>query len=174
MIVTTQSWKKLFLFCFGLAAGVSFCMKWMEADFWAGNEKFTILGLELFYTKDKVAGLLAGLGAPVKMILRYHLWFDFAFTAGVYPCIAALCMMAKEKARAVVIKKVLYALAALQLIAWTADIIENCYLLSWIRQPLIDDKIFRWYHAIVLLKWIIIIAALLVSIPMALRKNKSR
>lgn len=172
MIVTTQSWKKLLLFCLGLAASVAFCMKWMESDFLAGQEKFTILGLELFYSKDKVAGLLAALDAPVKTILRYHLWFDFAFTAGVYPGIAAVCMIAKQKARAGLIKRILHILAALQLMAWAADIIENYFLLRWIRQPLISDELFGWYHFVVILKWGIIIIALLLSIPLALRRNR--
>ena len=28
----SSPWNRLFLFCFGLALGTSFCMKWMESD----------------------------------------------------------------------------------------------------------------------------------------------
>ena len=78
-------WKKLFIFCLGLAMASAFCMKWMESDFWVGDEKFDILGLELFYPAKKVAAILSGIDPHVKTILGYHLSFDFAFMAGVYP-----------------------------------------------------------------------------------------
>ena len=94
---TASHWKKLFLFCLGLALGTSFCMKWLERSFYANDELFTIMGLELFYPKEKLIAILTGMDAHVKAILRFHLHFDFAFMAGVFPGIAAACMMAKEK-----------------------------------------------------------------------------
>jgi hypothetical protein len=33
-------------------------MKWMENDLFTNGEKFSILGLELFYPKEKVIGIL--------------------------------------------------------------------------------------------------------------------
>src|SRR3979490_3145055 len=97
MNLSYRRWKKLFLFCLGLSAGTAFCMKWMETDLWVNGEKFTIMGLELFYTKEKVMTVLAGLDGHVRTILNYHLHFDFAFMAGIYPGITALCMIAGEK-----------------------------------------------------------------------------
>jgi len=172
MIVTLQSWKKLFLFCFGIAAGTAFCMKWMENDFRVQGQLFTILGLELFYPREKLAGILSGLDGHVKTILRYHLVFDFVFIAGVYPGIASLCILAKEKVKSLSLKKLLYILAVCQLVAWVADGIENYYLLQWIEAPQIGENEFGWYHFIVALKWIIIIISLLLAIPLSLKKNK--
>ena len=97
MNLNYNHWKRLFLLASGLVIGTAFCMKWMEADFFINGGKFTILGLELFYSKEKLAVILNSIDEHIKTILRYHLVFDFAFMAGVYPAIASLCMIAGEK-----------------------------------------------------------------------------
>lgn len=170
MLVNGKSWRQLFLFCLGLAAGTAFCMKWMESDLWQNGKKFTIIGLELFYSRREVIGILSGIDDHAKTILRYHLSFDFAFMAGVYPGVAALCMMAREKVRAGLLKKILYTLAALQLLAWVGDIAENCYLFQWINKPAIRNE-FGLYHFIVAAKWIIALAGALLAIPLVLKKR---
>lgn len=167
-----KRWQKLFLFCLGLFAGTAFCMKWMEADLLQNGQQFTVIGLEISYSKEKLAAILAGLDEHVKTILRYHLNFDFAFMAGVYPGIAALCMMARLKSASSVLRKILFALAALQAIAWGCDIAENCYLLKWIKDPVIGNE-FGMYQIIVWAKWIIALGAAFVSIPLAIRKRKA-
>jgi hypothetical protein len=166
-----RRWQKLFLFGLGLAIGTTFCMKWMESSFWISNEKFTILGLELFYPREKVAAILSGIDGHVRTILRFQLSFDFAFMAGIYPAIAALCMMARERSVAPGLKKVLFLLAALQLIAWGSDIAENTFLFKWINNPEIGPE-FSFYHIIVSVKWIIAIAGLLLSIPLLLLRRR--
>ncbi|MDZ4807906.1 MAG: hypothetical protein SGI96_06505 [Bacteroidota bacterium] len=171
MSINYKRWQKFFLFCFGLFIAAAFCMKWMEGDFWQGGQKFTIIGLEISYSKEKVAAILAGMDGHVKSILRYHLSFDFAFMAGVYPGIAALCMMAREKSGNSVLKKILIAFALLQIVAWGCDIAENCYLLNWIKNPTIGNE-FGPYHFIVAAKWIIALAAALLAIPFAIKKRK--
>ena len=92
-------WKHLFLFCLGLAAGTAFCLKWMEPDFRVNQEVFTIMGLELWYDEEKINTIMGAIDGHVQHVLRYHLVFDFAFMAGVFPGIAALCMMAAEKVK---------------------------------------------------------------------------
>lgn len=169
--ITFNSWKKLFLFCFGLAVAASFCMKWMESDLVVHGEKFTILGLELFYSKEKLAGILSGLDEHVKTILRYHLSFDFAFMSGVYPAIASLCMMAREKLSKPLLKQIAFIAAALQFVAWAADIIENSCLFYWINNPVIGDG-FSNYHTDVWAKWIIALCAALFAIPIVLFSRK--
>ena len=164
-------WQKLFLFGLGLAFGASFCMKWMESSFWFQDEKFSIMGLELFYPKEKVAAILSGIDGHVKAILHFHLSFDFAFMAGIYPGIAALCMMAREKISAAVLKKLLFVFAALQFVAWGCDIAENTFLFQWIKQPAIGNE-FGTYHFIVAAKWIMALAAALLAIPLVLLKKK--
>lgn len=169
MKVSPKHWKLLFFFGLGLTVGAAFCMKWMEADFVIVQEKFTILGLELFYSKEKVENIISSLDDRVKTILRYHLYFDFAFMAGIYPAIASLGMMVKEKLVSPRFRKIIVNIAALQLIACIADIVENYYLLSWIAKPVIGSE-FGWYHFIVWIKWIIALAGVLVFVPLSLKK----
>lgn len=171
MIVGNKEWKKLFLFCLGLFAGTAFCMKWMEDGFWQNGEKFTIIGLELSYPKEKIMAILSGLDDHVKKILRYHLTFDFAFMAGVYPGIAALCMIARGKITTGALRKILFVLALLQTVAWGADIAENAYLLKWIKNPVIGNE-FEIYHFIVVLKWCIALTGALLAIPLAIRRRR--
>ena len=171
MNLNYQRWKKLFLFSLGLAVSSSFCMKWIENGFWFQDEKFSILGLELFYPKEKIMTILSGIDGHVKTILRYHLTFDFAFMAGVYPGIAALCMMAREKVMSISLKRILFMFAALQLLAWGCDVAENSFLFKWIRHPQIENE-FSLYHVIVCTKWALAIVAALFAIPLALRRSK--
>ena len=170
MNLSYYRWERLFLFGLGLFIGTAFCMKWMEHDLLVNNEKFTILGLELFYTKEKLQAILSALDYRVQTILCYHLYFDFAFMAGVYPGITSLYMMAREKVASSRLKTVLYILAAFQLLAWAADIMENYYLLTWIKEPIIGNE-FERYHVIVAVKWIIALAGALLAIPLVLRKK---
>lgn len=171
MNLNYQRWKKLFLFSLGLTVSASFCMKWMENSFWLQNEKFTILGLELFYPKEKMIAILSGIDEHVKTILRYHLSFDFAFMAGVYPGITALCMMAREKVKKNSFKKILFLFAFIQLAAWGCDIAENSFLFKWIKQPVIGNE-FSAYHVIVWTKWIIALSGAFLAIPLNLIRRK--
>lgn len=120
-----KSWKMLFLFCLGLFLGTAFCMKWMEKDLLQDNRLFTVIGLEITYPQEKVYTILSGLDNKTRTILQYHLYFDFVFMAGVFPGIAALCMMARFKTDSTTRKKILLTAAALQLVAWIGDIIEK-------------------------------------------------
>src|SRR5687768_2160898 len=104
-MLNNTRWRLLFLFCLGLATASAFCMKWMEGDFLLKGETFSILDLEFFYTKEELSYILANIDDPTRRILKYHLVFDFAFMAGVFPGIAALCMMAREKIKAASVKK---------------------------------------------------------------------
>ncbi len=74
--------------------------------------------------------------------------------AGIYPCIASLCMMVREKISRKNIQNILFALAMLQPVAWVFDIVENSYLLNWIEKPEIGEE-FSIYHNIVAGKWLI-------------------
>jgi hypothetical protein len=172
MNITLNSWKKLFLFCFGIAFGASFCMKWMEGDFIINAEKFTIIGLEISYPKEKVMAILAGSDLRVRTILGYHLAFDFIFMAGVYPAVASLCIMAREKFDSSSLRRIAYSLAALQVVAWGCDIGENSYLLKWLDNPVIDDS-FVTYHVVVAVKWILVTAGILFSLSILAFKKKA-
>lgn len=170
MKVNPKHWKIVFLFGLGMAVGTAFCMKWMEADFVTKQGKFSILGLELFYSKEKVESILFSLDDRVKTILRYHLYFDFAFMAGIYSAIASLGMMGKEKLVGFRLRKIIVILASFQLVALLADIAENYYLLGWIAKPVIGSE-FGLYHFIVWIKWIIALAGVLVFVPLSFKKS---
>ena len=168
-----KGWKMLFLFCLGLFLGTAFCMKWMERDLVQDDQLFSVIGLEIIYPKDKVYAILSGLDHRVRTILRYHLFFDFAFMAGVFPGIASLCMMARFKTRDKKFNKVLGITAAFQPIAWICDIVENTLLLSWVSNP---EKIafFAEFHLIVWVKWILAILGASLSIPILIWNRKQK
>lgn len=156
-------WRKIFLFSLGLFLAAGFCMKWMEPDFMANGQPFTIIGLEISYSQQQVSDILSGLSDPIRQVLRYHLSFDFAFMLGVYPGIAALCMMGYQKAVNRTFKKVLVLLALLQIPAFGCDIMENMKLFQWIRDPRSISG-FSVYHFIVMTKWILALAGALTGI----------
>ena len=158
-------WNKLFLFCLGLFIAGSFAMKWMENDLIYNDGKISIFGLELFYPKEKIVDIFSGINDKVRTILNYHLSFDFIFMAGCYPGIACLCMLAAEKMRSINIKRILFILAFIQLFAWVFDIVENYYLLKWLKRPNIGNE-FTFYHVVVYSKWIIALTGALFAISL--------
>lgn len=158
----TYGWRTLLLVCAGLFAGTAFCMKWMEGDLVQGGSPFTIIGLELTYPKEEVMRIFLGLDERVRTIAEYHLYFDFVFMIGVYPGIAALCMIARSKVTGVYLRRLLVVLALLQAVAWGCDIAENFFLLQWIQAPVIGDE-FGTYHLVVYVKWVIALVGALVG-----------
>jgi len=156
-------WQRLFLFCLGLFIAGAFAMKWMENDLFFNNEKISIFGLELFYPKEKIVEIFSGISDKVKTILSYHLSFDFIFMAGCYPGIACLCMIASAKVAGKNLKRILFILAFMQIFGWTFDVIENYYLLKWLKNPVIGDE-FNFYHIVVYSKWIIALTGALLAI----------
>lgn len=147
-------WNRLFLFCLGLFLGASFAMKWMENDLIYKGRNISVLGLEMYYPKERIIEIFSNIDDKVKTILSYHLSFDFIFMAGCFPGIACLCMMAREKVQLKGIKKLLIIVAFFQLLAWSFDIIENYFLLKWLKVPTIGDE-FSFYHFVVYSKWAI-------------------
>src|ERR1041385_6472699 len=166
----SNRWKSLFLFCLGIVIATSFIMEWLAGDFWIGDEKFSIPGLELFYSKREILTVLMQIKQPARIALNYQLIFDFAFMAGIYPGIASLSTMVREKINRKSIKNVLFALAMLQPVAWAFDIVENSYLLNWMEKPEIGEE-FSIYHNIVIAKWLIALTGVLISIITWLFKN---
>ena len=173
-------WNRLFLFCLGLFIAAAFSMKWIENDLIYNGRKISIFGLELFYPKEKIVQILSGIDDKVRTILSYHLSFDFIFMAGCYPGIVCLCMMAAEKVKsknpiAIGSEKIMFLLASLQIFAWAFDVIENYYLLKWLKQPIIGNE-FGFYHVIVYSKWIIaltgaLFALVILASSLVRRKN---
>jgi hypothetical protein len=105
--------------------------------------------------------LLNSLDDRARTVLSYHLYFDFAFMVGAYPGISSLCMMTRAKTKSSRASKLLLIVAFLQMPAWGGDIIENLYLLQWLKHPAIEENTFAFYHLIVILKWIIAVSGVL-------------
>ncbi len=162
MSAIVTNWKKLFYFCFGLFLASLFCMKWMEDEFISNGKLFTILDLELYLDKEGLLKTVAGLNEKARTIVGYHLYFDFFFMAGVFPGIASICMLVRERVNMKLLRSVLFALAGLQLAAWSFDIYENLHLLKWLRKPETIDGI-GFFHLLVKLKFIIAITGILAS-----------
>jgi hypothetical protein len=169
MIINAKYRDRLLFICLGIFAGTAFCMKWMEGSFQSNGKLFTIIGLEIIYTKEEMNEIFSGLTDKVETILRFHLVFDYAFMLGVYPGLALLCLKAREKSVGHVLRRSLHFLALAQVIALACDVFENYYLLNWIEEPnSIGDLTF--YHTVVLIKWIVALTAAIVAIPLMLRK----
>jgi len=166
-------WRGLFLFSLGIAISTTFIMQWLATDFWVDDKKFSILGLELFYSKKEVILVLTQIKPPSRIALNYQLIFDFAFMTGIYPAIASACMLVREKMLNPVYRNVLFALAMVQPVAWAFDITENIFLLGWIDKPEIGDE-FGMYHNIVAAKWLIALAGALCAIAFGILKPGRR
>lgn len=171
MIMNYKNWKSLFIFCLGIVIGTTFCMKWLETDFIHNGNLFTIIGLEITYSKERIISIFSEIDPAVKSILKYQLFFDFVFMAGVYPGIASLCMMARERSSNTLFRKVLVAAALLQILALSCDILENLHLMKWLNKPVIGNE-FVLYHYIVAIKWILAITALIIAIIPFLKSKK--
>jgi hypothetical protein len=165
-------WNRLFLFCAGLFIGTTFCMKWMEVDFRQDGALFTIIGIEATYTKEKLTTLFSGLDERVRTILQYHLYFDFAFMAGVYPGILCLCMMARKRRVTQWVQRLLLVVGLLQFVAWGCDVVENLFLLQWIAKP---GKVssFGLYHTVVFAKWILVLLGVFASLAVLIAGKRS-
>jgi hypothetical protein len=148
-------------------------MQWLATDFWLDDKKFSILGLELFYSKKEVIQVLTQIKQPARIALNYQLVFDFAFMTGIYPAIASACMLVREKMMNHDYRNVLFALAMVQPVAWAFDITENIFLLGWMDKPEIGDE-FGMYHNIVAAKWLIALAGALCAIVLGLLKPGRR
>ena len=168
-----SKWQKLFLFCLGLSIAATFCMKWMEGDLLVNGEKFTVIGLEVSYPKEKIAGIFQSVDPQVTRILKYHLSFDFIFMPGVFLGILSACMMARIKTVNTGLKNLLLVLAVLQLIAWGFDITENCFLLTWLKSPVIGNE-FTIFHAVVYAKWLIALLGILAAVSVLITTRKNR
>ena len=171
MILNYKRWQKIFLTGLGIFLAAAFCMKWLEPEFLHKGNLFTIIGLEITYPREKLMAIFSEIDPHVRSVLRYHLVFDFVFMIGVYPGIAALCMMAREKRKNKTLRKILLICAVLQILALGCDVMENFYLLKWLNVPLIGNE-FIFFHSVVAVKWVVALVAAFIAIPLAIKGRK--
>ena len=163
MSANVFSWKNLFFFCLGLFLASMFCMKWIESDFISNGKLFTIIDLELNLDRQALVNLLSGLDDKTKTVVSYHLHFDFAFMAGVFPGMACICMIVRNNCRNSFFCSMLWLFALLQFVAWSFDIYENTHLLKWLNDPQSTDTL-SFFHTLVRLKFIFAFGALIISL----------
>ena len=72
-------------------------------------------------------------------------------------------MIASAKVAGKNLKRILFFLAFMQIFGWTFDVVENYYLLKWLKNPVIGDE-FDFYHIVVYSKWIIALTGALLAI----------
>jgi hypothetical protein len=121
------------------------------------------MDLELYLNKADLGKLLTGLGDKTRTIVGYHLHFDFLFMAGVFPGLACICMMVRERTGNKLMQSLLLLFATLQFFAWGFDIYENLHLIKWLNDPASVDGV-DFYHLLVRLKFIFAIGALLAAL----------
>ena len=172
MVLSQKQWRKTFIFCLGLFLGTAFCMKWLETMFYYKGELFTIIGLEIVYPAPRVMDILYLSDITVITLLKSHLYFDFAFMIGAYGGIASLLMMARNRINHSLFRKILLFLAFAQLIAWGCDVVENLYLLDWIKNKSDVRPAFSTYHWVVVIIWVLALGGAILSIPVVLLKRK--
>ena len=172
MISNTKRWKYLLWFCIGLALASGFCMKWLEPGFTVDGKLFTILELEFHTDIVHVDGLFRHMDPFVREMVHQHLVYDYAFMAGVYPGIAALCMLAADRFSSRGWKNVFFILAIFQLFAWGFDIAENYYLDKWLHAGKVSYQ-FRFFHLIVYSKWILALVGFFFAIAVIIFKRKT-
>ena len=117
--------------------------------------KFSIMHLELPQSKEGINLLMAAFAPGTQKAVLNQLNADYIFMAGCYPGIVVLCLIAirritnlnalqkdlDKKQTGKEWKKLLLALAILQLFAWGLDVWENAQLESWLQAGAADDNI---------------------------------
>ena len=82
--------------------------------------------------------------------------------AGVFPGIAAICILTRERIEKKMIRSILFLIAFLQLAACGFDIYENLHLIKWMNNPASIDNI-DFYHLLVRLKFIIAFSGIVIA-----------
>ena len=141
----------LFTLSFGLMLLVSFIMMRQSRNFstfYVTKRKFSIMELEIPATYAGLVRIIKGLfllPEPDRKksiaALKGQLWLDFLFMPLAYGSIFLLCWRVSAKFQSAFGHYGFFAFAALQVVPWICDIIENVYLLGKIKQGVnIDDS----------------------------------
>lgn len=171
MITSQKQLNSWLLFFTGILIGTMFCMKMLEPHFVHNGKLFTIIGIEMVYNEGYFISLLSGLESDVLRLLKFHLYADFVFMAGVYPAIAVLCLKARLKHSVPFLRNLLLVLALLQAGAWICDILENLYILRQLNKP-VSSGGFGVYHFVVWTKWLLALAGLFTALILMLKRKR--
>lgn len=125
---------------------------------------FSILDLQFPASEAEMDKLVAGLEPPARRALKTQLWVDFLFMAGFYPAIALLCIVIGAKTG--LGEYFFWLVAALQLVAWAADVYENVYCLRKMKDTPARGG-FAAYSFFVNTKFLLAFLGLAVTLPLA-------
>ncbi|WP_423149335.1 hypothetical protein [Rubrolithibacter danxiaensis] len=165
MFIFDQMWL-YFTACFTLFLLTSWIMKRQSRYFFTmghTRQRFSIFDLEFPATSAELIKLIKGIDelpnaneAKVsKTALRSQLLTDFLFMLAVYPAVFMLCMKTASKMQSTG-QAVFVVLAYLQVLPLLFDVIENCYLLNKLKQPVESAAdVHRAYRYMVIAKWAI-------------------
>lgn len=126
----------VFLFTTYIMARVAkhFCMNKAGA-----NVPFSIMDLELPLSERELVNIILTMPDNARRAVKHHLNVDYLFMAAVYPGIALLCGIAANKMDHIG-KWFFWLLAALQVVPWLFDVLENIYLAGKLRNPVVNEQ----------------------------------
>ncbi|UYQ95059.1 hypothetical protein MKQ68_08120 [Chitinophaga horti] len=156
MICTTCMTANLwfyFAICFTLFLITSYVMSRIAKQFCickaGANVPFSIMDLELPVSERELVNMVLTMPDTAKRAVRRHLAADYLFMLAVYPGIALLCCIAADRMKPSVGAWFFWALAALQIVPWLFDVMENSYLARKLNKPVVDEQRPKAFHRFV-------------------------
>lgn len=158
-----------FVLCFGLMLATALWLNRLAKKFHrragSGEEQpFTIFDLQFPASEAEMDNLIGHLQPTAHRALKAHLWVDFLFMLGLYPATALLCLIIGAKTGSG--EYFFWLVAALQGVAWVADICENIYCLRKMG-PSPTKGGFAAYSFAVNTKFLLVFLGLAVTLPVA-------
>ncbi|HUC82918.1 MAG TPA: hypothetical protein VMR70_18565 [Flavisolibacter sp.] len=132
MTTITQNWWLLFIVCFTVMLGLTLWLAAIARNFYTnkdGLRSFSIFDLEFAATESMLDKIFAFSTEDSRKQLRRHLLVDFLFMPFVYGGIALLCYKTALKMEYYGYY-LFMGLAALQLLPFVFDVLENSYLMG--------------------------------------------
>jgi hypothetical protein len=122
-------WWILFLACLLLFILTALWMKRVGQQFIITSHqlRFGIFDLEFPVSEYSLDTLISRMDEKVRKALRLHLRIDYLFMPAAYVGIALLCIKTASKMSGIG-NEIFWVLAALQILPWLFDVLENGYL----------------------------------------------
>ncbi|MBG9377183.1 hypothetical protein I5907_13145 [Panacibacter sp. DH6] len=131
---------------------------------------FSIMQLELPRNEDSLRTILSNVAQQnATALVKQHLYIDFAFMPAVYIGTAFWLLIVGRNSRKINVFFIM--LAALQIVPWVFDIIENTTLIKAINDPIHQLSInLQTFKTMVYIKFVIALGGALTAIFTCLRK----
>ncbi len=177
--------KTLFKLLLAIAIVTTGWMSWLARDFkYPGDNHFSIMALELPADSASLTDMITNISPNTREAILKQLNVDYIFMAGCYLGILVLCLIAIRHITAInslqkdlqksqsgaVWKKLLMALALLQLLAWGLDVWENAQIEQWLQTGTVNNDI-DFFKARVYIKFAIAFAGFFTAALLLLFTN---